>query len=230
MSFINISNPKKRDEIVKSYLDIKKRIQQRNINEKLVTWLNLKTDRRCSNQSSNQIFKPASEFQKTWFQFGRNLNSLIKICIWTCSSRYSKNVRTTWFFHQQEGKVYQVLLQSKWWVRCLLTTYGKLSVVKEDNDPVFGIYNEGSNFKIGSKPIRIDGDDIFIDGHKWEMSRGMWSLLTKKESQEYTEDDLENYRQILYDTSTLYQQNDPNTGKRNQVDLASGHWLNLSGW
>ena len=35
MSFINISNPKKRDEIVKSYLDIKKRIQQRNINEKL---------------------------------------------------------------------------------------------------------------------------------------------------------------------------------------------------
>ena len=35
MSFINISDPKKRDEIVKSYLDIKKRIQQRNINQKL---------------------------------------------------------------------------------------------------------------------------------------------------------------------------------------------------
>ena len=35
MSFINISDPKKRDEIVKSYLDIKKRIQHRNINDKL---------------------------------------------------------------------------------------------------------------------------------------------------------------------------------------------------
>ena len=34
MSFINISDPKNRDEIFKSYLAIKKRIQQRNINEK----------------------------------------------------------------------------------------------------------------------------------------------------------------------------------------------------
>ena len=35
---------------------------------------------------------------------------------------------------------------------------------KKDIDPVFGIYNEGSNFKIGSRPIKIDGDDIYIDG------------------------------------------------------------------
>ena len=45
------------------------------------------------------------------------------------------------------------------------------------------------------------------------MTRGMWSLLTKKEADGYTEDDLHNYKQILYDTNALYQQNDPNTGK-----------------
>ena len=45
------------------------------------------------------------------------------------------------------------------------------------------------------------------------MTRGMWSLLTKKEPDGYTEDDLHNYKQILYDTNSLYQQNDINTGK-----------------
>ena len=94
-----------------------------------------------------------------------------------------------------------------------MTTYGKLSAVKKDNDPVFGIYNEGSQFKIGSKPIRIGGDDIYIDGEKVEMTQSLWSLLTKKEPDRYTEDDLHNYKQILYDTNALYQQNDRNTGK-----------------
>ena len=41
---------------------------------------------------------------------------------------------------------------------------------KKDNDPVFGIYNEGNLFKIGSKPIGIDSDDIYIDQRKWEMT------------------------------------------------------------
>ena len=45
------------------------------------------------------------------------------------------------------------------------------------------------------------------------MTRGMWSLLTKKEPKEYTKDDLHNYKQILYDTNSLYQQNDPNTNR-----------------
>ena len=84
---------------------------------------------------------------------------------------------------------------------------------KKDNDPVFGIYNENNQFKIGSKPVRIDGDDIYIDQRRWEMTRGMWSLLTNQKPDGYTEDDLHNYKQILYDTNALYQQNDPNTGK-----------------
>ena len=60
--------------------------------------------------------------------------------------------------------------------------------------------------KIGSKPIRIDCDNIYIDDVNVEMTRGMWSLLTKKEPNEYTEDDVHNYKQILYDTNALYQQ------------------------
>ena len=35
MSFINIKDPKKRDEIVKSFIATKKNIQKRNLNEKL---------------------------------------------------------------------------------------------------------------------------------------------------------------------------------------------------
>ena len=35
MSFINISDPKKRDEIVKSFLATKNRIKQQNLNENI---------------------------------------------------------------------------------------------------------------------------------------------------------------------------------------------------
>ena len=208
MSFINISDPKKRDQIVTEFLATKKRIQQQNLNEKMGDL--------ARSEDRKQMFEPiiksniqaAEEISKDLVPIRKeleNLNQEILLANFqpalpppaTPQRRRSlPSVPTP----QQLGKMPIDYL------RQALSN-------KKDNDPVFGIYNEGNQFKIGSKPIKIDGNDIFVDGQKREMTRGMWALLTKKDPVGYTEDDLENYKQILYDTNALYQNNDPSIGK-----------------
>ena len=84
---------------------------------------------------------------------------------------------------------------------------------KSQHDSVLGIYNQNNQFKIGNAPVKIDGNDLVISNRKYERTKGLWSLLTKKEPNNYSQDDLENYKQILFDSNALYQNNDPSTNK-----------------
>jgi hypothetical protein len=72
---------------------------------------------------------------------------------------------------------------------------------KSQHDSVLGLYNQNNQFKIGDKPVKIDGNDLIISNQKYEGTKGLWSLLTKKEPNNYSQDDLENYKQILYDSN-----------------------------
>ena len=113
MSFINISDPKKRDEIVKSYLDIKKRIQHRNINEKFGNMAQSEDRQKMFEPIIKSNIQAAEKLVKIWFQFGRNLNSLIKNLHLDLQLQILKKCYNHLIFHQQGGEVYQVLQQNK---------------------------------------------------------------------------------------------------------------------
>ena len=214
MSFINISDPKKRDEIVKSYLAIKKRIQHRNINEKLGDMAQSEDRLKMFEPIIKSNIQAAEEISKDLVPIRKELKQLNQEFAFGLAAPDPQKML-------QPPDIFSPTRRRSLPSTPTKQVLGKLPIdylrqalsSKKDNDLVFGIYNEGNQFKIGSKPIKIDGDDIYIDQHKWEMTRGMWSLLTKKDPDEYTTDDLHNYKQILYDTNSLYQQNDPNTGK-----------------
>ena len=114
MSFINISDPKKRDEIVKSYLAIKKRIQHRNINEKLGDMAQSEDRLKMFEPIIKSNIQAAEEISKD-FQFGRSLNSLIEnlhldLQLQILKKCYNHLI----FFHQPGGEVYQALQQNKY--------------------------------------------------------------------------------------------------------------------
>lgn len=96
------------------------------------------------------------------------------------------------------------------------------------NDKQFGIYfvqqpvtsnsiSMKSVPKIGSIPIKFDFDDIILTntGVRYKGTSGLWKLLTRNEFIDdglYTNDDWENYKEILINTHSIYQNNNPKTG------------------
>ena len=59
---------------------------------------------------------------------------------------------------------------------------------------------------IGDKQIKIDDDDdIRIDGEMYEGTPGLWSLITSKSPTNYSDYDLQRYKELLYETSALHQ-------------------------
>ena len=58
--------------------------------------------------------------------------------------------------------------------------------------------------------------DIIVDSERYVVTRGLWRLLSYKDAPEekyYSQEDLNNYVMILFDTSSVYKNNDRSTAK-----------------
>ena len=96
---------------------------------------------------------------------------------------------------------------------------------KEGVDKTFGLYAENKKFKIGDKPVTIKDNNIIIEGKTYIGSPGLWELITSNNPQKFTEEDYINYTNLLVQTNTIYQGNDP----KNTKPKSSGgsKWNNL---
>ena len=97
----------------------------------------------------------------------------------------------------------------------------------KDSDKSFGIYPEKNKLKIGSKYLKFEGDNIIIDGEEYTGTPGLWELIVSKDPQKgkYTEDDYLNYINLLVQTNTIYQGNNPNS--TNPKSSTSEKWTTL---
>ena len=98
----------------------------------------------------------------------------------------------------------------------------------KDSDRSFGIYpNKKNKLKIGSKLLKVKDNDIMIEDNIYPGTPGLWELIVSKEPQEgkYTEDDYLNYVNLLIQTNTIHQGNNPNNPK--PKSSTSKKWENL---
>ena len=51
---------------------------------------------------------------------------------------------------------------------------------KKDIDKFYGIYAEDGKFKIGSKEVNIEDNNIKVEGIIFEGTPGFWELVTSK--------------------------------------------------
>ena len=98
---------------------------------------------------------------------------------------------------------------------------------KNNIDLTFGLYAKDGKFKIGSEFVNIEDNDIKVNNIIFEGTPGFWELVTSKnpKPENYTEEDLNKYRQLLLLTNTIYQGNNPNTNK--PKSNRSPKWKNI---
>lgn len=109
----------------------------------------------------------------------------------------------------------------------------KLLMRDPDVDTSFGIYfSEDGHTKMGSKIVKIVGDNLIVDNDVYTGSKGLWTLITgvtKNQigniNEKYNEADLYQYIKLLRQTSALHQDFDPeNSHPRSN---RSWKWKNL---
>jgi len=68
-------------------------------------------------------------------------------------------------------------------------------------DTTYGIRRDDNKFYIGNKEIVIANDDITIEDKDYKGTKGLWELLTLKEPKDFSDEDLQVYKEILEKTN-----------------------------
>ena len=220
MSFIKIKDPRKREELIRDFIETRKRIKD-NFIAKKVGEIEYQT-------GLTKLFKPVTETQKatakeiteaqkaTAEKFTSELLP-IKEGIEELPTKLFRKI-----FPSIELKADDIINLGPLAVNALLQAFTKKNI-----DLAFGLYSREGKFKIGNKEVNIEDNDIKVDDIIFEGTPGFWELVTSKNPNpdNYTDEDLGKYQQLVILTNTYYQNNDPKNNKAKSS--RSPKWRNI---
>ena len=220
MSFIKVKDPRKREELVRDFIETRKRIKD--------NFIARKVGEAEYQTGLTKLFKPVTETQKatakeiteaqkaTAEKFTSELLP-IKEGIEELPTKLFKNI-----FPSIELKASDIINLGPLAVNALLEAFTKNSI-----DLTFGLYAQEGKFKIGSKEVNIEDNNIKIDDITFVGTPGFWELVTSKNPnpENYTDEDLDKYQQLLLLTNTIYQGNRPATNR--PKGSKSQKWKNI---
>jgi len=205
MSFLKITDPKKRDLIVEEFLKTKRNIQDNYLTERL-------GDSSIQREMS-KMFKPITKAQT---DVKESLLDELK----PIRENLMKKLPTIAFPQFQAIAAPpededEDLDTSGLYIGEIAEEYLRKFASKQEVDKTFGIYNKDGKFYIGDSPIDIKGDNITIKGKEYLGTPGLWELLIMREPDDaiYTAEDKSNYIEILDNTSAIKHGNDPKSKK-----------------
>ena len=207
MSFIKIKDPRKREELIKDLIETRKRIKDNFIARK-VGEIEYQT-------GLTKLFKPVIETQKATAK---------EI---TDTQKATAEKITSELIPIKEGleKIPDITFPTYPAVEMTKEEIEKLGPIATDAliklaskkgiDKSFGLTVKNKKLHIGDKPITIKDNNIIIDGEEYTGTPGLWELIISQEPQEgkYTEDDYLNYINLLVQTNTIYQGDNPNQNR-----------------
>ena len=198
MSFLKISDPKKRDFVVQEFLKTKRNIQQHSLAEKT-------GDQEFSTQMS-KMFKPLIDTQREVVkEVIENMPSLPAITFPAFPS-----IRAA---HDDDDDESQEEEPTN--IGSIAGKYLMKFASKTGVDKTFGLYDKDGEFYIGDKGVLISGDNLFVNNKEYQGTPGLWELITSKkpDPEMFTDDDYEQYQNILVETNAMKQNNDPKSTK-----------------
>ena len=218
MSFIKVKDPRKREELIRDFIETRKRIKD-NFIAKKVGEIEYQT-------GLTKLFKPVTETQKatakeiteaqkaTAEKFTSELLP-IKEGIEELPTKLFRKV-----FPSIELKADDIINLGPLAVNALLQAFTKKNI-----DLAFGLYAQEGKFKIGNKEVNIEDNDIKVDDTTFEGTPGFWELVTSKNPENYTKEDLDKYQRLVILTNTAFQNNDPKNNKAKSS--RSPKWRNI---
>ena len=220
MSFIKVKDPRKREELIRDFIETRKRIKDNFVARK-VGEIEYQT-------GLTKLFKPITETQKAT---AKEITEAQKA---TAEKFTSELLPIKEGIEELPTKLFRKIFPSIELKASDIMNLGPLAVnallqafTKNNIDLTFGLYAKDGKFKIGSKKVNIEDNDIKIDDIIFEGTPGFWELITSKnpKPENYTEEDLNKYRQLLLLTNTIYQGNNPDTNK--PKSNRSPKWKNI---
>ena len=208
MSFIKVKDPRKREELIRDFIETRKRIKD--------NFIARKVGESEYQTGLTKLFKPVTETQKattkeiteaqkaTAEKFTQELLP-IKEGIEELPTKLFRKI-----FPSIELKASDIMNLGPLAVNALLQAFTKKKI-----DLTFGLYAKNGKFKIGSEFVNIEDNDIKVNDIIFEGTPGFWELITSTDpnSENYTEEDLNKYQQLVILTNTAFQDNDPKNNK-----------------
>ena len=205
MSFIKVKDPRKREELVRDFIETRKRIKD--------NFVARKVGEAEYQTGLTKLFKPVTETQKAT---AKEITEAQKA---TAEKFTSELLPIKEGIEELPTKLFRKIYPSIEFKASDIINFGPLAVdsllqafTKNNIDLNYGIYAEDGKFKIGNKFITIEDNDIKVDDIIFEGTPGFWELVTSKNiknPENYNKDDLSKYQQLVILTNTAYRNNNP---------------------
>ena len=220
MSFIKIKDPRKREELIKDYIETRKRIKD--------NFIARKVGESEYQTGLTKLFKPVTETQR------ETAKEITKAQKATAEKFTSELLPIKEGIEELPTKLFKKVFPAIEFKESDIINFGPLAVdallqafTKNNIDLTFGIYAKDGKFKMGNKEVNIEDNNITVDDITFEGTPGFWELVTSKDPklENYTEEDKEKYRQLVLQTNTAYKNNNPNQNKPKASK--SKKWINI---
>ena len=220
MSFIKIKDARKREELIKDFIETRKRIKDNFIARK-VGEIEYQT-------GLTKLFKPVTETQKAT---AKEITEAQKA---TAEKFTSELLPIKEGIEEMPTKLFKKIFPSIELKGSDIINFGPLAVAallqaftKKNIDLTYGIYAQDGKFKIGNEVVTIEDNNIKVNNPIFEGTPGFWELVTSTNPnpENFTEEDLNKYQQLVILTNTAYRRNDP---KQNKPKASrSNKWKNI---
>ena len=214
MSFIRITDPRKREEMIKDFIQTRKRIKD--------NFIARKVGESEYQTGLTKLFKPVTETQKAT---AKEITEAQKATAEKITSELLpireglENITVIPPIEAGEEKKAIQLTESlteeeKINLGPIAETFLKKPWNKENLDLYFGLntQNKEGKYKIGDKFVDFDGDDIVVEGERFKGTPGFWALIISKNpsSDDYTNEDKKQYKNLLIKSNAIFKDNNPN--------------------
>ena len=210
MSFLKISDPLKRDAIVKEYLELKKKIRSNFLSERIGEQ-QLQTD-------LSKFYKPITETQKATAREITEGLKPIREGIEKLPEAIQPLGKTTEEEEKEEDEEEEDYKE-------IVGDLAYIFLNRPNRDTNFGINEEEGDHYIGSRHVIVkDNDIIFPNDERIKGTRGLWDLITSKNPKNYTDEDYDKY--LMIKTNAIHKKNDP-YNIRAKGNYRGGKWKNI---
>ena len=220
MSFLKISDPTKRDQTVKEYLELKKNIRDNLLSER--------TGEQQLQTELTKFYRPITESQKaTMREITEGLRP-IREGIEKLPQAMQPIGEASGEAPEEEEEEEQLEATPE---NLGETAYNYLHGKEPyTRDKTFGIYlgkdghyHKGKRAnKENKKVLTIAYNNIIVDGEKFRGTPGLWELIMEERPRNFTKGDLDEYKDLLKKTNALH--HDFNPKNPNLRSSKSGKW------
>ena len=203
MSFIKVKDPRKREELIRDFIETRKRIKD-NFIAKKVGEAEYQT-------GLTKLFKPVTETQKATTEKITQELLPIKEGIEKLPGVISEAGQSLPALGMTEEELIKIGPIARKYIQSNL---GRATTKA-------GLYSEDDNLKIGYRPVKIENDDIIIDDERFKGTVGLWELITSKDIpdiSEYGAEDLAGYITIMHITKATYDKNNKRVGGNDKMN------------